>query len=114
MNDCIFCRIVEGTIPSQKVDETAGVLAFRDTKPAAPTHVLLIPKQHVVASAADLGPAHGTLLGELFALASRIAKREGLENGWRLVTNVGHDAGQSVLHLHVHLLGGRALGWPPG
>jgi len=114
MSECVFCRIVAGAIPAQKVDESPRVLAFRDLKPAAPTHVLLIPKQHLVASAADLEPAHGELLGELFALAARIAQREGLENGWRLVTNVGRDAGQSVFHLHVHLIGGRPMGWPPG
>ena len=114
MEDCIFCRIARGEIPSQRVDETARVLAFRDIQPQAPTHVLLIPREHVASSAAEVGSAHAVLMGELFELAARIAKREGLEHGWRLVTNVGPDAGQSVPHLHFHLLGGRAMRWPPG
>ena len=114
MSDCLFCRIVAGEIPSTKVAETDRVLAFRDVRPVAPTHVLLIPKEHVATSAADLDAAHGALLGELFALATRIARDEGLERGWRLVTNVGPDAGQTVHHLHVHLIGGRPMEWPPG
>ncbi|HYM81751.1 MAG TPA: histidine triad nucleotide-binding protein [Candidatus Limnocylindria bacterium] len=114
MDDCLFCKIALGRIPSDKVDETEHVLAFRDVDPRAPTHVLLIPKQHVAASAAELGAEHGALLGDLFGLAARIAEREGLARGWRLVTNVGEHAGQSVHHLHVHLLGGRPMAWPPG
>jgi|SRR5690349_21008156 len=112
--DCIFCRIAAGEIPATRVAESAQVLAFRDVNPQAPTHVLLIPKRHVVASAAELGPAHGALLGELFELAATIARDQGLEQGWRLVTNVGPHAGQTVFHLHVHLLGGRPMHWPPG
>ena len=114
MTECLFCRIAGGAVPAQKVDETERVLAFRDIHPQAPTHVLLIPKQHVAASAADLGPDHAAMLAEIFALAARIASREGLVGGWRLVTNVGPHAGQSVFHLHVHLLGGRPMRWPPG
>ena len=114
MPDCLFCKIVEGKVPSEKVAETESVLAFRDIRPQAPAHVLLIPKRHVAESAADLGPQHAALLAELFVVAARIAREEGLERGWRLVTNVGDDAGQSVHHLHLHLLGGRHLGWPPG
>ena len=114
MSDCIFCRIASGEIPSQRVDETAHVLAFRDINPQAPTHVLLIPREHIAASAAEAGPAHAAVLGELFELAARVAKAEGLDHGWRLVTNVGRDAGQTVAHLHFHLLGGRAMRWPPG
>ena len=114
MTECIFCRIAGGEIPAQRVDETAHVLAFRDLQPQAPTHVLLIPREHVAGSAAELGAPHAGLLGELFGLAARIAEREGLERGWRLVTNVGPDGGQSVAHLHFHLLGGRAMTWPPG
>ena len=112
--DCLFCKIVAGEIPCDKVDETEHVLAFRDIDPKAPTHILLIPKEHVADSAADIGPAQGALVGELFDLAARIAKAEGLGEGWRLVTNVGAQAGQTVFHLHVHLLGGRPLLWPPG
>lgn len=114
MSDCLFCRIAAGGIPAERVDESEHALAFRDIHPQAPTHVLLIPKRHVAASAAELGPDHAALLGDLFALAARIAEREGLEKGWRLVTNVGEHGGQTVHHLHFHLLGGRALGWPPG
>jgi histidine triad (HIT) family protein len=114
MSDCIFCRIAKGEIPSTKVAETEHVLAFRDLHPQAPTHVLLIPKAHVADSAAGLGPTQAALLGELFALAARVANDEGLDQGWRLVTNVGEHAGQTVHHLHVHLLGGRAMSWPPG
>ena len=114
MSDCVFCRIAAGTIPARRVAEGPNVSAFRDAAPQAPTHVLLIPKAHVASSAADLGAAHGALLGEVFALAAEVARAEGLERGWRLVTNVGDHGGQSVHHLHVHLLGGRPLGWPPG
>jgi histidine triad (HIT) family protein len=96
------------------VAETERVLAFRDINPAAPTHVLLIPKAHVADSAAQLNTEHGAVLVELFEMAARIAVDEQLDTGWRLVTNVGAGAGQSVFHLHVHLLGGRPLGWPPG
>ena len=101
-------------IPAPRLDETPLAFAIRDVAPQAPTHVLIIPKEHVVRSAAELGSEHATLLGELFALASRVAAREGLGNGWRLVTNVGQEGGQSVPHLHFHLLGGRKLQWPPG
>jgi histidine triad (HIT) family protein len=114
VTECLFCRIVRGEIPAQKVDETDRALAFRDIHPQAPTHVLLIPKQHVADSAADLGAADGDLLAEMFALAARVARLEGLDGGWRLVTNVGEEAGQSVFHLHLHLLGGRPMRWPPG
>lgn len=114
MKDCLFCRIVAGEIPSGRVAETAHVLAFRDIQPQAPTHVLLIPKAHAADSAADLRADHGALLAEMFELAAKIAADEGLERGWRLVTNVGEDGGQSVGHLHLHLLGGRAMRWPPG
>lgn len=112
--DCLFCKIAAGEIPCDKVDETSRLLAFRDIDPQAPTHVLIIPKEHVADSIGDIGRNQGDLMGELFALASRIAEAEGLEAGWRLVTNVGAGAGQSVFHLHVHLLGGRTLKWPPG
>ena len=111
--DCLFCRIAAGEIPSTKLHEDAQVLAIRDINPQAPTHVLVIPVAHV-ASAADLTDADGPLLGRLFAVAADIARSEGLDGGWRLVTNVGPDGGQSVDHLHLHLLGGRRMTWPPG
>ena len=114
MSECIFCKIAAGIIPAKKVGETTHVYAFRDNNPQAPTHVLLIPKEHVADSAADLGPQHAIMLTELFGLAAKIARDERLDLGWRLVTNVGPEAGQSVYHLHVHLLGGRQLRWPPG
>lgn len=111
--DCLFCRIAAGEIPSTKLHDDALVFAIRDINPRAPTHVLVIPVAHV-ASAADLTDADAPLLGRLFAVAADIARSEGLEGGWRLVSNVGPDGGQSVDHLHLHLLGGRRMTWPPG
>jgi histidine triad (HIT) family protein len=113
MTDCIFCKIAAGAIPADVVDQNDHAMAFRDLNPQASTHVLVIPKTHV-ASAAELEPAHGAMLGALFALAARVAKSEGLDQGWRLVANVGPHAGQTVHHLHVHLIGGRPMSWPPG
>jgi histidine triad (HIT) family protein len=112
--NCLFCRIGRGEVPADLVHDDELVLAFRDISPKAPTHILIIPRQHV-ASAAELGEAHGTMLGRLFAVAARLAREAGVtERGFRLVTNAGPSAGQSVDHLHFHLLGGRSLGWPPG
>jgi len=111
--DCLFCRIAAGEIPATRVHDDDLVFAIRDLNPQAPSHVLVLPREHV-ASAADLTEASGPLLGRLFSVAAAIAAREGLDGGWRLVTNVGADGGQSVAHLHLHLLGGRAMGWPPG
>ncbi len=110
MTDCIFCRIARGEIPSRQVAESKEVLAFHDLHPQAPTHILLIPRRHVAASAAEFTDADAPLLGEIFTLAARVAAQQGLAAGWRLVTNVGPDAGQSVFHLHFHLLGGAPLG----
>lgn len=110
MSDCLFCRIVSGDIPSKRVAESADLLAFRDIAPQAPAHILIIPKRHVAASAAELTPEHGVLLGEIASLAARVAEDEGLDAGWRLVTNVGPNAGQTVFHLHFHLVGGAPLG----
>ncbi len=113
-SDCLFCRIVAGEVPSTKVHEDDLVLAIRDVNPRAPTHILLMPKEHV-ASAADLTDAHGPMLGRLFAVAATLSRNEGIaEAGYRLVANVGRYAGQSVDHFHVHLLGGRPFSWPPG
>ena len=111
--DCVFCRIAAREIPSEVLHETETVVAFRDLDPKAPTHVLLIPKEHI-ASIADIEDRHGGMLADLAQAAAHLADTEGLEGGWRLVTNVGPDAGQSVFHLHVHLLGGRPMSWPPG
>ena len=111
--DCLFCRMAAGQVQVARLHEDELVFAIRDIHPQAPTHILVVPKAHI-ASAAELTDASGPLLGRLFAVAVEIAGREGLDGGWRLVSNVGGDAGQSVAHLHVHLLGGRAMGWPPG
>jgi histidine triad (HIT) family protein len=111
---CLFCRIIAGEIPATIVHADDLVIALRDVAPQAPTHVLLLPREHI-ASAADLTEAHGTLLGRLFAVAADLARSEGIaERGYRLTTNVGTWGGQSVPHLHVHLMGGRAFDWPPG
>jgi histidine triad (HIT) family protein len=112
--DCLFCKIAADEIPSTKVYEDDVVVAFRDIAPRAPTHILIIPRDHV-ASAADLTEDHGEMLGRLFAVAARIARDEGIaDGGYRLVSNVGRWGGQTVDHLHVHLLGGRPFSWPPG
>ena len=114
MADCLFCAIVAGDIPSTEVLSTDLVYAFRDLKPVAPTHVLIVPREHVV-DAADIAAGHGDMLVELFDVARRVAEAEGLaERGYRLVFNVGPDSGNTVPHLHLHLLGGRQLDWPPG
>ena len=111
---CVFCRIVGGQLPAQVVHESDRVMAFRDLNPQAPVHLLLIPKEHVE-SVAELEERHGDALAELFLSAAHLAKAEGVDrSGWRIVSNVGPDAGQSVAHLHFHLLGGRPMAWPPG
>ena len=114
VESCLFCRIAAGTIPSDRVHDDDLVIAFRDIAPRAPTHILLIPRRHI-ASAADLTEADAPLLGRLFAVAAEIARSEGIaDGGYRLVSNVGRWGGQTVDHLHVHLMGGRAFDWPPG
>ena len=113
MADCLFCKIAAGDVPSETVYRSDEVVAFRDINPAAPTHILVIPVRHV-ASAAELGPSDGALLGEIFQTMATLANDEGLSGGWRVVTNVGGDAGQAVHHLHFHLIGGRSMSWPPG
>ena len=114
MDGCVFCRIVAGEIPATVVYQDENVLAFRDLHPQAPTHVLVIPKRHL-ASLVDAGAEDTALLGQLQQAAVQVARQDGLEDsGFRLVTNCGEGAGQSVFHLHLHLLGGRRLGWPPG
>lgn len=111
--DCLFCRIVAGEIPSDRVHEDDDVLAFRDIAPKAPTHVLVIPRRHIP-DAHALTAADGDLLAKLFGVARSVADRAGLENGYRVVTNIGPESGQTVFHLHFHLLGGRPMAWPPG
>jgi histidine triad (HIT) family protein len=111
--DCLFCRIVAGEIPSTRLHEDDLVIAIRDINPQAPTHVLVLPVAHI-ASAADLTEDDGPLLGRLFTVVADLARREGLDGGWRMVSNVGAMGGQTVDHLHLHLLGGRPMTWPPG
>jgi histidine triad (HIT) family protein len=111
--DCLFCKIVSGTIPAERLHETADTLAFADLHPQAPVHVLVIPKRHIASHAHAL-PGDAGVLGNLLTAAGEIARQQGLENGYRLVVNTGRDGGQTVNHLHVHLLGGRPMGWPPG
>jgi histidine triad (HIT) family protein len=113
-DECLFCRIVAGQVPARFAHQDDLVVAFHDIAPRAPTHILLLPRQHI-ASAADLTDRDGPLLGRLFAVAAELARDAGLtERGYRLASNVGRDGGQTVDHLHVHLLGGRSFGWPPG
>ena len=111
--NCLFCRIIRGEIPANKVYEDEQVFAFEDIKPQAPTHVLIIPKRHFAGlKEAERGDAD--IIGLCHLAAANIARRRNIENGYRTVLNVGPGAGQSVFHLHVHLLGGRSLSWPPG
>lgn len=111
--DCIFCKIAKGEIPARLVYEDESVVAFADLNPQAPSHVLIIPREHI-ASLADTTNEHVALLGHLHRVAAKVARHAGLNDGFRTVINTGADGGQSVLHLHVHLLGGRAMQWPPG
>lgn len=113
MEDCLFCRIISGGIPAKKAYEDDKALAFYDIDPKAPVHVLIVPKKHIV-SIAEVGEEDFGLIAHLMKVAQQLAEEFKLENGFRVVINTGRDGGQSVNHLHVHLLGGRALGWPPG
>ncbi len=111
--DCIFCKIVNGEIPSNKVYEDDKVIAFYDLEPQAPEHILIIPKQHI-ASAADITCENSSVIAHIFEVAAIIAKEKGLDNGFRIVNNCGDSAGQTVKHIHFHLMGGRDFGWPAG
>jgi histidine triad (HIT) family protein len=111
---CLFCKIIAGDIPSDIVHADDLIVAFNDINPVAPVHQLILPRRHVE-SAAELAEADGAMLGRLFDVAAALAVKAGLPaSGYRIVTNVGPDAGQSVPHLHFHLLGGRRMAWPPG
>ncbi len=113
-DDCLFCQVLAGDLPSSEVASTETTYAFRDIDPQAPTHVLVIPRRHIT-NAGELVPADGEVLMEMIAVAQGVAASEGIaESGYRLVFNVGDDAGNLVPHLHLHVLGGRQLGWPPG
>lgn len=110
---CLFCRIVAGEIPAERVVETESTLAFRDRTPTAPTHVLVIPKRHI-ANAAEVAPGDGDVVAAMLTTAQAVAAADGIAaSGYRLVFNVGDDSGNSVAHLHLHVIGGRRMGWPP-
>ncbi len=112
--DCLFCKIASGQIPSDKVYEDELVYAFRDIEPQAPMHVLIIPKEHI-GSTNEINGKNASIIGHIFAVAAKIAKEEGVDvGGYRIVNNCGDDGGQTVKHLHFHMLGGRSLSWPPG
>ncbi len=114
MSDCIFCKIAAGEIPADKVYEDDQVVGFRDLNPQAPVHVLLIPRRHI-ATLNDLAEGDEVLVGHLYRAAARVAADEGLaERGYRTVMNCNAEGGQTVFHIHLHLLGGRQMGWPPG
>lgn len=112
-SDCLFCKIVAGTIPSNRVHEDELCIGFPDINPQAPTHLLIVPKQHIASQAKALAE-HTALLGHLLAVAAEIARGQKLDWGYRVVVNTGDDGGQTVNHLHLHLLGGRHMNWPPG
>ena len=130
MSNCIFCKIANGEIPSTKVYEDDKMLAFRDLDPQAPVHILMIPKEHIASAddlteenaqivahiftVAKLGEEQPPLVGHIFAVIAKLTKELGFADGFRVVTNCGEDAGQTVKHLHFHLLGGRSMAWPPG
>ena len=111
--DCLFCKIINGDIPSAKVYEDEFVFAFRDIEPQAPTHILIIPKVHIK-SVAEITSENSAVIAHIFEVAAKIAKDEGLDEGYRIVTNCGDNAGQTVKHLHFHLMGGRQFTWPAG
>ena len=113
MPDCLFCRILKGEIPAKMVYEDDRVVVFEDIHPQAPTHLLIIPKQHIV-GLKEATAAHAEIIGHCHLVAARLAHQRDLDDGYRTVFNVGPRAGQSIFHLHLHLLGGRDLKWPPG
>lgn len=114
MTDCLFCKILDGDIPADIVHESDTTIAFRDINPQAPTHVLIIPRQHI-ATINDIDEEHQAVVGSLFRAAREIAAQEGVaDDGYRTVMNCNQAAGQTVFHIHLHLLGGRNLAWPPG
>jgi histidine triad (HIT) family protein len=114
MADCLFCKIVDGAIPSKRVHEDDQVIAFRDINPQAPTHILVVPRKHI-ATLNDLQPEDAALVGHMHLVAAQLASAEGLaQRGYRTLFNTNAEAGQTVFHIHLHLVGGRPLGWPPG
>jgi histidine triad (HIT) family protein len=114
MTECLFCRVIAGEVPATVVHRDDQLTAFRDIRPQAPTHILIVPNVHIT-STNELAAEHVELMGGIVQLAAELARQEGIAGGgYRLVVNTGPDAGQSVGHFHLHLLGGRRLGWPPG
>jgi histidine triad (HIT) family protein len=113
MSECIFCKIVAGQIPAKRVGESDELLAFHDVNPQAPVHVLVVPRRHI-ASLDAAGAGDEALLGRMLLFVRAVARKLGVESGYRVVNNCGSSAGQSVFHIHLLLLGGRPLGWPPG
>lgn len=114
MSDCLFCKMVNGEIQPDTIFENDQVLAFRDINPQAPTHILVIPKQHIT-SLNDLTESDAGIVGQMYLAAQQIARQQGIaESGYRTLVNCGDDGGQTVFHLHLHLLGGRIMHWPPG
>ncbi|WP_312694058.1 histidine triad nucleotide-binding protein [Caproiciproducens sp.] len=111
--DCVFCKIANGEIPSKKAYEDDRVMAFYDLDPQAPVHILIIPKEHIQ-SVEDITEENSAIVAHIFEVAAKLAKENNLGKGFRVVSNVGKDGGQSVPHLHFHLLGGRSMKWPPG
>ena len=112
MSDCVFCKIIAGEIPSTKVYEDDQCLAFRDLDPKAPTHILVIPKVHIQ-SVDAVSPANSAVVAHIFETIPGIMKEQGITSGYRIITNIGADAGQTVPHLHFHVLGGKVMGWHP-
>ena len=112
--DCLFCKIIAGDIPCTKVYEDDAVFAFRDINPQAPVHIVIVPKQHIASSADDIDETNSAVIAKLFEAIPKIAKAAGLTNGYRIVNNCGDQAGQTVKHLHFHVLSGRDMTWPPG
>ncbi|MBE6904230.1 MAG: histidine triad nucleotide-binding protein [Ruminococcaceae bacterium] len=113
MEDCLFCKIIAGDIPSQKVYEDEKVLAFNDIDPKAPVHFLVIPKKHI-SSADDINSENSEIIAHIFEVIAKLSKKLGFENGYRIVNNCGDSAGQTVKHIHFHVLSGRDMTWPPG
>ena len=114
MSDCLFCAIVDGKLKANLVYQDDAVVAFKDIAPKAPVHILIIPRKHLV-SVSDIAEHDRTLIGQIFQVAAKLAREQGIaESGYRVVVNSGTDAGQSVFHLHCHLMGGRQMSWPPG
>ncbi len=113
MSDCLFCNMVQGTVKSRKVYEDDKVFVFEDIKPQAPTHVLIVPKKHI-RGLKEAQPEDAEIIGYMHLVAVQIARERGIEDGYRTIFNVGPNSGQSVFHIHLHLIGGRRMSWPPG